>query len=49
MGLPGCIIAGESVQGYASLSYYLVGKGAFYHQGNYQLMMNANFSISVSA
>jgi len=49
VNLPGCIFAGESVQGYGSISYYLMGKGAFYYQGNYQLTANSSIIISVSA
>ena len=44
-----CIFAGESVQGYGSISHYLTGKGAFYYQGNYQLMTNTNLTVSLTS
>jgi hypothetical protein len=47
--LAGCIFAGESVEGYGSVSYYLTGRGAFYFQGSYQLMTSTNLTVSVSA
>jgi hypothetical protein len=46
--LTGCIFAGESVQGYGSISYYLTGKGAFYYQGNYELMTSTNLTVSLT-
>ena len=42
-----CIFAGESVQGYGSISYYLMDTGAFYYQGNYELLTNTNLIISL--
>ncbi|MDE1853013.1 MAG: hypothetical protein KGI38_04595 [Thaumarchaeota archaeon] len=46
--LTNCIFAGESVQGYGSVSYYLTGRGAFYYQGNYELMSNTNLTVSLT-
>jgi hypothetical protein len=43
-----CLILGGQVQGYGSLSYYLMGRGAFYYRGNYALATSDNFSITVA-
>lgn len=47
--VPGCILSGATVQGYGSVSYTLVERGAFYYQGNYVLTNSGNFTITVSA